>query len=291
MSGSYNSALFYIGASNEYDIITVEVGSDEYRNEYAAKPQTYETIIGSRWRSMYHTSLVSYGTLILAVEEYRSEINDTTQDGKPPNWPDVDGDTTAAWNAGAMSWKLPSPLKSEHNTNFSNLEIITNTGSVSRDWVRMDRILSIMSTGANATNKVPVTDSTPKFAYVPHVFVQSVGARPSRIQASLTFLVIVIVCNFVKLLTMLWVVSKEHKDYVVTLGDGVASFLEYRDLTTQRMCMLSKKEITLGLRLASLKHDDRPEELAMKSGTTWAKKNIRYSQARSRDMNVGTYLM
>jgi hypothetical protein len=81
--------------------------------------------------------------------------------------------------------------------------------------------------------------STPKFARVLHAFAKKLETV-SRIQLSLKFLIIVIVCSSVKLLTMLWVVIVERRDNPVALGNGAASFLERSDPTTERICILSK---------------------------------------------------
>jgi hypothetical protein len=218
---------------------------------------------------MYDTAFVSYGTLILAVDEYRSEINITTSTGKPPNWPSMDGNTTIAWNAGAVSWNLTGLMTKEWSDR-SFLNKLTDTNSTSKDWIRIDSIFNETTGDQEKEND----SGPPKFAHVQHAFVKRVDTTKSKIQASLTFLTIVVVCNAVKLFIMLWVIFMEHKHYIVTLGDGAASFLEHRDPTTERMCILSKPEITTGVAESSFKHNDQLERIVMESTMTWTKRYI-----------------
>jgi hypothetical protein len=136
------------------------------------------------------------------------------------------------------------------------------------------------------------SDTPPKFAHVPHVFVKRL-ATASRIQLSLTFLIIVIVCNTVKLFTMIWVVFMERKDYIVTLGDGASSFLEKPDPTTELMCILSKPEIVREVTDAPnrARHNDELSQYVEESGKTWTKQHTTYSNALNRDREVGSYFM
>jgi hypothetical protein len=235
---------------------------------------------------LYDTAFVSYGKLALAVDEYRSNINQTTQTGKPSGWPSVPANITTVWNAGAVSWNLSDPIKKELS-DIPFLKNVTSTNSTSKDWIRMDWVISQTAKGS-ATRQ---SSDPPRFAHVPHVFVRRTRATASKIQANLTFLIIVIVCNVFKLATMVWVVFMEHKDYIVTLGDGAASFLEHPDPTTQRMCVLSKPEITQEVAAQTFKHYDRLEALLMDIKMTWNTRFITYSNARNRDREVGTYFL
>jgi hypothetical protein len=72
MRSSYDSAVFYIGAKNEYDFHVIERSSNAYNNTYVSN-SSYDLIDGDVWFSIYQTFLVSYGMLILAVDEHRSE--------------------------------------------------------------------------------------------------------------------------------------------------------------------------------------------------------------------------
>jgi hypothetical protein len=135
-----NSAIFYIGANNEYDLHIVQVGSDVYKTDYEDQtPAIYDNITANAWLRMYDTAFVSYGTLILAVDEYRSEINNNTSTGKPPGWLIMDTNTTIAWNAGAVSWNLTGLLTKELSDR-PFLNSLTDTSPTSKDWIRIDSI-------------------------------------------------------------------------------------------------------------------------------------------------------
>ncbi|KAH8732907.1 hypothetical protein GQ44DRAFT_639726 [Phaeosphaeriaceae sp. PMI808] len=279
----YNSAVFYIGANNEYDVYVVQVDSAEYKNIYAQSnmasvknAHVYDHFEGGRWKRIYDTKLVSYGNLVLAVNEYRSSIQPDTFDGRPIN---PSKEMTIEWERGNVTWNLPAMLKHELGTqDFVNN--ITDTTSIW--WIRMDWLINQSSGNKSTTNP-------PKFAFVPHVFTERLQTA-SRIQLSLMFLIIVIVCNSAKLLAMLWIVFMEQKDYIVTLGDGVSSFLERPDPTTERMCILSKSEIIHEVADTPLKakHDDQLARLVTQSGKTWTKPYCMYSNALNRDREIGS---
>lgn len=249
-------------------------------------------IDGSKWKKVYDTNLVSYGELYIAVTEYRSEINNDTRSGRPENWPDLANVNEPRktqiinnWNDGNVTWNLEGSLTKELS-DVDFLGAITETKSASQSWLLMSYLYP-------RTDKATPSDNPPpKFANVPHVFAKRLNTA-SRIQLSLTFLVIVIVCNSVKLLTMIWVVFVEKKNYIVTLGDGAASFLERPDPTTERMCILSKEEIVTEVAdvPTRIKHNDQLAHLVGQSGKTWEKKHTTYSNALNRDREVGSYFM
>lgn len=278
-----NSAVFYIGANNDYDMCVVEVGTADYKTISEDQPPgTYDKITNDKWIAMYDTPFVSYGNVILAVDEYRSEIINTTGTGKPDNWPNVDSAIADEWAKGAVSWAMSGNI-TKILSDRSSIRQITATGAISKNWITTVGVLSrnVMKENANS----------PKFAHVAHVFVERIAATSSRIQVSLTFMLIVITCNFVKILTMLWVVFMERKHYIVTLGDGIASFIEHRDHTTDRMCMYTKPDIKHAVSVAKFQHDDELQTVITTAKTTWNKQFITYSNAMNRDREVGTYLL
>jgi hypothetical protein len=285
MDNSYNSTVFYIGTNNQYDIHAIQAGSEEYNNMLG--DVSYERIPGDQWLNAYDTALVSYGALFLVVEEYRANITETTLNGRPvgwPNWANRTGSFQWEWEQGNVNWSLQSPLKHELSTR-DFLQTIMDTEATSKEWVRMDNLYNQSST--NTPSGKP-----PKFAHVPVAFAKRLETA-SRIQLSLTFLIIVIVCNGVKLPTMLWVAFMERKDYLVTLGDGAASFLERPDLTTERLCILSKEEIIREVADTPFRtrHDDQLSQLVTQSGKRWTKQFSTYSNALNRDREVGSYFM
>ncbi|KAF2035731.1 hypothetical protein EK21DRAFT_53760, partial [Setomelanomma holmii] len=259
----YNSAVFYIGANNEYELHAVQLNGNEYNTTYLNNA-AYDKIEGNRWLRLYDTSLVSYGRLVLAIDEYHSEIEKKTLTGKPVGWPDVDTAISLNWSQGNVNWTFDQELNIGL-INQTNLRNISATDSMSRDWIRMDWLVAQPSSNDTSNNAT----------------------------LSLTFLIIVIVCNTVKLATMLWVVFMERKDYIVTLGDGASSFLELPDPTTERMCILSKPEIVEEVADAphKMRHNDQLSRLVTQSGKRWTKQYTTYSNALNRDREVGSYFM
>jgi hypothetical protein len=83
----------------------------------------------------------------------------------------------------------------------------------------------------------------------------------------------------------------EKLDYIVTMGDGAASFLEYPDTTTERMCVASRHDITAKADSSSQKTKQDDDELALvirETGSTWIKQYSKYSTALDRDREVGS---
>lgn len=283
---SYNSAVFFIGANNEYDIYAFQKGYDDTSLNFLPedKDKNYEYFEGSSWIGMYDNSFVSYGTFALIMDEYRSSINLDTATGKPEKWPDVSQTVADTWSRGTVSWDKPETVVKRLGTRDFIQDILA-TGANSREWIKM---ITFTSGAEMNTTKSDI----PAFAHVSGVLARKVDTD-SKIQLSLTFLIVVIVCNSVKLLTMLWVVFMERKDYVVTLGDGASTFLERPDPATERMCILSKSEITQEVAEAHLhgRHRDQLATIMAQSKKEWVKRHSTYSNALNRDREIGSYFM
>ena len=65
-----------------------------------------------------------------------------------------------------------------------------------------------------------------------------------KVQFSLHIIVVVILCNVVKLCSMILILWKYKNPTLVTIGDAVSSFLDDSDITTKGMCLASKKSFT-----------------------------------------------
>jgi len=277
---SYNSAVFYIGANNQYDIQVVQVDSEAYDSimrRSADDSYDFKKIPGTGWVRAYDNSLVNFGTLVLAVDEYRSAIEATTLTGYPEKWPNVTNTISTDWNTGNVTWNMTEPLL------FSiQVQTLFDRDASSREWINLRKEGQI--TGPRG--------DLPRYAHVTRAFATCVGTA-SRIQLSLTFMIIVIVCNTTKLITMIWIVSVERKDYIVTLGDGAASFLETPDPSTERLCVLSKPEIVREIKSLAPeeRHDDQLSRLVTQSKQTWTKQSSTYSNALNRDREIGSYFM
>ncbi|KAH5117022.1 hypothetical protein HBH71_117950 [Parastagonospora nodorum] len=275
----YNSAVFYIGANNQYDIQVVQVDSEAYHSvlRRSIDGSDFEEISDTGWVRAYDNSLVSFGTLVLVVDEYRSEIERITLTGYPEKWPNVTTTTATDWDTGNVTWNMTEPLL------FSiRVQTLFDLNASSRRWINLRKEEQV--TGPRG--------DLPRYAHVTRAFATRVNTA-SRIQLSLTFMIIVIVCNVTKLSTMLWIVSVERKDYIVTLGDGAASFLETPDPSTERLCVLSKPELVREIKSSASgeRHNDQLSRLVTQSKQTWTKQSSTYSNALNRDREIGSYFM
>jgi hypothetical protein len=65
-----------------------------------------------------------------------------------------------------------------------------------------------------------------------------------KLQFSTTIMILVICCNFVKLICMIWIVRKRDSEPLVTLGDTIASFLDEPDQMTLNACLAGKDDLS-----------------------------------------------
>ena len=133
----------------------------------------------------------------------------------------------------------------------------------------------------------------------------------SRIQISLSFLLVVIVCNAIKLGIMIWALYMEKSDFIVTIGDAVASFLEHRDHMTEKYCVFNKDAITAEVAHRGAKNEasfsgsygklessevatlktDHFDELVVSSSGVWRDQRHPFSSALGKDRELGTTFM
>lgn len=74
----------------------------------------------------------------------------------------------------------------------------------------------------------------------------SEAAEPRcKVQFLLPIAVLITVLNFFKAVLIFYTALKKGEDPLLTMGDAVASFLERRDETTRRMCLLSVKDVRI----------------------------------------------
>ena len=142
-------------------------------------------------------------------------------------------------------------------------------------------------------NNLHLSPQAPKFAHITHGYATKTDTL-SRIQLSFTFMIIVISCNVLKLCTMFWALFMEREDYLVTTGDGAASFLEYPDPKTGRMCVSTRYDIIDNICDPDLDvkpHNDELAAVVTKVKGTWSKEYSTYSTALDRDREYGSYFI
>lgn len=285
--------MFYIAASNEYNINVFQKDSQPHQDFLKNIPQVpplgtsgskYDLVQNEEWARMYDTDVVAHGDVYLVVDFYRSELENKTLNGWPIDWPNIPTEKFNSWSQGNVTYDLKETLQKQFG-NSSDIQGLMNTFAVSKEWLRFDTMVNFARPNTSLTGY-------PRFAHVAHAYTTRLDTL-SRIQLSLVFLIIVIACNTIKLITMIWVVAVERKEYVVTLGDGAASFLERPDPTTERMCILSRKDIGYKISEINLhkKHNDQLSKLVTQNDGTWVRQFTTYSNALNKDRQVGSYFM
>ena len=63
-----------------------------------------------------------------------------------------------------------------------------------------------------------------------------------KLRFSLIIMIVVVICNFVKLVCLTYIAWRQDPAPLITIGDAITSFLEHEDVTTQGIC-LAKKQI------------------------------------------------
>lgn len=209
----YNAAIFQIATFNEYSISIVGYMSPEFFKLNTTSPDYLWRFTDNRhWKRTYDTEYVSeHGDLFLVVDEAAFSI-------------------TSSHNPLNMSEYWPIEIQKGQQAT------IRNVTKKSNDWISFEVFAQ------NAQKEF--TSSYPTSVHVEKAFAKVVQPQ-SRIQISLDFMIVVIVFNALKLAIMVWVLTTDKNDYLVTLGDAVSSFLERPDPITRRQCMLDKENMLM----------------------------------------------
>lgn len=216
---SYNASIFkVITARNNFNIITMDINSDEWRtiqNQTDNSTWTggnYSMLSPRQWDAVYRREHNSVnGDVYLAIDYVSFSSSHF-----PLN-------------------SLLSQISSEdlHTTTLANRttlpRFINGTSDLLTVMVSPEfKLVSPFSTGislhvAQASSKKEDT--------------------PSTIQISLYFLIVVVCFNSFKLIILLSVLITDRSAYLVTLGDAASSFLQRSDAYTDGMCVLGREEI------------------------------------------------
>ena len=125
-----------------------------------------------------------------------------------------------------------------------------NVLAVSPDWTdsltRNTSILRVWSSQSFRVSNASLWYDDPRFEYCLSQTVE----EHCKVQFSGAIMIVVIVCNFCKMMIMVYVALKKPSEPLVTIGDALASFLDEPDPTTIGMCLAGKnhfeKEISPG---------------------------------------------
>lgn len=124
----------------------------------------------------------------------------------------------------------------------------------------------------------------PRKARVNHAF-GVIFEVQSRIQLIRDFMIVVILFDFLKVMIMLWVLATDRSDYLVTLGDALASYLERPDPLTEGHCMLDKGGhlFILGERSDLAPDVDSHDNFNERLDGIWSSRRLRYSMLLPED--------
>lgn len=98
----------------------------------------------------------------------------------------------------------------------------------------------------------------------------------AMVQIALPFMVIVVICNAVKVLVIYFTIRETFTSSLLTQGDAIESFLRTPDISTVGKCMMDKDAATLALKDRGLERNE-----------LWQPQKLRYmSQARKRWVSI-----
>lgn len=222
----------------------------------------YTRFNGSTWQDTYNTKYVAeHGDLFLVVDRFAFNI---TQD----------------WAGINLTNYLSLELQNSDQASLRNLTI------ESPDWLRYDTFFNLAN-GYTPSNSSLGNDSWPVSAHVDHAF-SRLNSPKSRLQLSLTYILVVTACNLVKLGVMICTLVVDRSTYIVTLGDAVVSFLQRPDPITRLQCVLGKEEILHKLGYMPY-HEMEGEELEthmLRVEGLWLPQRRRYFDLMGKDRQV-----
>ena len=89
---------------------------------------------------------------------------------------------------------------------------------------------------------IPVADQWQPFNYDVDYCLSEVVPQNCSYSGNLPIVVVVIICNFIKMICMFATAFRLGPGGMITIGDALASFLTYPDFTTKGRCLLSRDE-------------------------------------------------
>lgn len=200
------------------------------------------SLTNEQWKSQYGTQYVSgTQTLYLIADKVGAKLKISeakpaclNTNEPPPNITDFgiidlyqstgDSETLVAYplnfskfsNCDGSTFELPQNIV-VNVTETTGLQNLTNYDQL--PWVKFN--------------------GTPPF-HITNGFATPISSG-SKIQISIHFIIIVIVCNTIKLCAMLWTIRRSLFFQIVTIGDAICSFLKKPYAGSNGMCTLHRK--------------------------------------------------
>jgi len=212
---SYNAAIFKIITISEYNVLLLEDGSSSINKTI---PPAVERLDNSQWMDIYKSgNITRYGDLYLIVDEISyglgQDLTNVSFDFAD-HFPMITSGSAPAGSRTISGW-----------SNFSW-------------WSDQSTI-----PGNLASVK-------PYRLHIKEGFATG-GDHQSRIQISLPFMAVVVFFNFFKLAIMLGVLMTDRSEYIVTLGDAAASYLEKPEELTRGRSTLELDQMLRSFRADS----------------------------------------
>lgn len=258
----YNSAVFEVTIGRNYDIHFINATDHSFLNNLASSAKN---LTNSQWQSLYDTQYVpDAGDLYLVIDKFGLSPQLTESSSKTFNWSYVlVRNLTGTYDfveasmppnksavrinitldAADMTFSLtqPSSILSFNigAYNQSTMPIMNWPGpvSVNVSWAKTwQDVLSLDDQGWISTSFNSTTLHT-SYAF-------STPTRDSSsIQIGLVFMVVVLICNFLKAGSIFFTWRGSFSERILTLGDAASSYLETPDMSTLGACCLSKNKL------------------------------------------------
>ncbi|KAL5418635.1 hypothetical protein PMIN04_007255 [Paraphaeosphaeria minitans] len=220
--------------------------------------------VGNIKTSYGRDAVTEFGDLSLSVSSVNYEFS-TTKHGRQDEH--------------NKSITLPSfqmPIEADDNNVRNWIAQAESSGRISASALRKDWQSLGVVFGANVTLNL-------EGGYALH------GRRNSRIQLSLPFLMVVIVCNVIKIACLTLTVRKSDLDKeppLVTIGDAVVAFLEQQDCLTDGHCTYSVQDLYWKIRRKNRgqhrMQNGQARRLGRRCKGVWERRRLRYFSAVSK---------
>ncbi|KAK8243531.1 hypothetical protein HDK90DRAFT_125707 [Phyllosticta capitalensis] len=234
----YNAAIFKVIRENSYQI--------EYIPETSQRNQELErntlSNLTENWQSIYGVENPSGYANLSLVFDY---LLFTTKYQEQENRSELAGDITLPFVHFPYVSDIPY-------SDLQALRIETKDFPEDYNWIDL-KVVKYYGRGESARRVVKFSAN----AVLRVIEAWGQRTEDSSLRVSLLFMLIVITFNAFKLITMLYVLLFDRHPRLVTVGDGIASFLENPDVYTSGYCTISVDEYLWRLRVQKRRHENR----------------------------------
>lgn len=266
---SYNASVFQVVTANDYSIDFIETGSAAWHalNEgITSQNRNLSTLSVDEIKTTYDQEYVStHGDVVLWVDKLSVEYESLSI---------FNGREKSNFTLGALKIPLEAPIVPKSRVWAQAID--------PRGW----------ATAANLNEHWNMTTNSTSLL----LQIAGANARPvtnSEVQMSLTFLMVVIACNAVKVACLgflLWKSTDDMNPPLVTIGDAISSFLEAPDSSTRGYCTYSKAEFFWKTghlkRTLAREQDGRAAKWDRRCEGIWEERTNNYGSAISKRKRV-----